>query len=156
MTDITNQKLGGTGTNLGLGNGAIRSYTVVLDIAQAVADGFTSGDNIQIMTLPAGSVFFGLQAEILTALVMGATPLTDIGTTDGDPDEYIDGQTKITTGVYTDTSAALTTAAIASELTLVCELNGGTMTSGKIAVTVWLGMPTIQNIEEAKPKVYTN
>jgi hypothetical protein len=156
MTDITNQKLGGTGTNTAIGDGAVRAYTTVVDIAEAVADGLTSGDNIQLMTLPAGSVFFGLQAENLTALVMGATPLIDIGTTDADPDEYIDGQTKITTGVLTDTAAALTTAAIATELTLVMELNGGTLTSGKIAVTVWLGKPTIQNIEAAKPKVYTN
>lgn len=154
MADITTQKLGGTGTDMALGNGAIREYTMVIDVEQAVTDGFVAGENIQIMTLPAGSMFFGLQAEITEALVLGTTPIIDIGTTDADPDEYIDGVTTVTTGVMTDVTAALATASIATELELVCELNGSGVVSGKIAVTVWMGKPTIGNLEIASPREY--
>lgn len=162
MSVVTNQKLGGTGTVMGIGDGsAIRPYRVVLDIAEAVATesaaggSFVAGDQIDIMTIPDGAYFAGIDAEITEALVLGSANGIDIGTTTADPDEYVDAQTDTAVGRFSSyVSAAVTPAINVGEKTLTMEVNGDGITSGKVAVTVWLGFPVTTNKERAAPREY--
>ena len=86
MGDITNQKKGSGTTSGGVG----RPVTVrgVLDLTDAVADGFVVTDNIEMMDLNDGDILLAVDARIIEALVITGSPTTDIGTTVGDPDEY--------------------------------------------------------------------
>ena len=156
MTDITNQKLGGTGTNLSVGSNNVRTYTGVLDIKQAVADGLTAGDNIQMMSIPSGAVTLAVTAFVKEALVLGTTPIIDIGHTDGDPDEYVDAYTTTTVGAITATALAVTTTIESAERLVVCEVNGATLTSGLIAWTITVILPSVENPVLARPRVYPN
>ncbi len=158
MAIETNQKLGGTGTSMAIGNaGAIRPYKIVVDIAKAVADGTfaAGGDQIDIMTLPDGSYFAGIDAEIVEVLVLGTSPTTDIGTTTADPDEYVDGQTDTAVGRFTAyVAASVVPVIIVGEKTLTAEFGGSAPASGKVAVTVWLGVPVTTNFERASERIY--
>jgi hypothetical protein len=158
MADVSKFKLGGADGNvLAHGRSCVKTFTTVIDIKKAVAEGLTAGDSYEIMTLPKGTTFVNLQAEILEALVLGSTPTTDIGTTKADPDEYVDAQTTITAGsIFTSTAGAKTIAPIASDLTLYAEFNGSGLVSGKVAVAVTLIHPTEETKEIAGPKVYKN
>jgi len=155
MADITNQKLGGTGTSMNSAGGAICAYRVVADITKAVADGLTTGEQIDLMTIPDGAYFVGLDAEIVEAL--SASTDIDIGTTEGDPDEYLDADSNANTAVgrFTAYTAACVTPVInVGEKTLRMEV--ATPATGKIAVTVWMGVPATENEEKARPRVYDN
>lgn len=156
MTDITNQKLGGTGTAAAVGSNNVRTYTGVLDIKQAVADGLTAGDNIQMISIPAGAVTLAVTAHTTEALVLGSTPIIDIGYTDGDPDAYVDAYTTITVGAITMTALATTATIESAERLVVCEINGATLTSGLIAWTITVILPSIENPVLARAKIYTN
>ena len=157
MTDITNQGSAGTGTDVTLGDNAIVSLTKVVDVAQAVADGFTAGDSIHLFNRPAGGLFWALDARITEALVLGTSQSTDIGLTESDPDDYVDAQTDTAVGAFTTYAAAsLALARIASEDSVYMSFAGSAITSGKVAVTMFISAPVQTNIEAAKPRVYPN
>lgn len=155
MADITNQKQGSGVTSGGLSN--VRTIEGVIDVTKAVADGFVTGDNIELMDFNAGDILLAVDARIIEALVISGSPTTDIGTTVGDPDEYVDAQTNTAVGAYTSyVAASIATARIATDLTLYCELNGTLVTSGKIAWKVALIPSADDNVEQSDHRTYTN
>jgi hypothetical protein len=133
MANITTQKLGGT-ANYQV-NGPIR-YEV--DIKTAVDGGLTSGDNIEVITLEAGTLLRAVDAEITEALVLGASNQIDFGTTEADPDEYVDAQTDTAVGRFTGYVAGNggIDTVLAADTTFYIQVAGDGITSGKIAVLI--------------------
>ena len=164
----TNQKLGGTETALSIGvGGAIRPYEVVVDIEKALADLTAAGttfvqgtDSLQIpiMTLPVGTYFAGIDAEIVDTLVITGSPTTDLGFDASDPDDYIDAQSTTAIGRYTMVATApVTPVIITTARTIYIEFNGSTLiTSGKVAVTIWAGMAAKANVGRASHRTYAH
>lgn len=156
MTTISTQKLGGTGTALSANGHPDRTYHGVIDIAAAVADGYVKGDSLALITIPANVPVLHFGARITEALVIGTNGTTDIGTTVGDPDEFVDAQTTTAVGNF-GAYAATTLAASDSERTLYAEFNSDTsVTSGKIAYTVTMPMPPVEAPGRAVPRTYPN
>ncbi len=152
MTDITNQKLGGTGIDLGTSYHPVPTFYKEIDIAAAIADGLVADDTIAVMTIPANAPVLYFNAAISEALTAGTT--TNIGTTYADPDEFIDAQTTVAVGQF-GAVAATTLAASTSERTLYAKI-GGTPAAGKIKIAVTTVLPAAATPAVAKPRSYPN
>lgn len=143
--DITNQSLGGTGDALARGTLNVGQYVVEVDLGRAAADDsdYVAGDTLRVkaMDLPAGTILLAVDAEISEALPASST--TNIGTTAGDPDEYVDAQTDTAVGRFTGYVAGATaTAVIAADAVLYVQVaNAGAISTGKIKVTVVAASP---------------
>lgn len=157
MANITTQKLGtGTGDVLSTGNSYITVIQEEIDIAKAVDDGLTSGDNITIMDLPKNTGMLYLDAVITEELSLGTSPQIDIGTTEADPDEYVDGQSDTSVGRFTSYVDAGYPLVITSDSTLYMQVAGSAPASGKVAVTLILVTPTDEAAKLATHRSYPN
>lgn len=157
MTDITNQKIGADSGDLGYAP-SIVVYGGEVDIARAVADGFTAGDSIQLMTIPSGGIHIAFDAEITQALDIGGTPLTDFGyDSEADPDNLIDGQTNIAVGRFTTyTSLCTTTTVHTSDTKVYCSVSGAAVVSGKYKWSLAIIQPAIDSVGRAVKHSYTH
>lgn len=158
MADVTNQKLGGTGTSTAVSAYPLKTFNGVIDIAKGVSDNsYVKTEQFDLLTIPANATILHFDARITEALVLGTTGTTDIGTTAADPDEFVDAQTTTAVGNF-GAIAATTLAASDTERTLFAEFNnsGGTVDSGKIAYTVVMTVPAVETEEKARPRTYTN
>lgn len=156
MADITNQRLG-TGATMGLGHGRVEVLTHVVDIQKAVADGLTTGDYVEILTLEAGTILLSMDAEITTALSLGTNNTIDIGSTVADPDEYIDASTTTAVGRFgAYVAACVVPVVLTTDTVMYCEVNGDTLASGKIATTWVVVRPAKNAVGLAKAPTATN
>lgn len=167
MANNNDLQMGGSGDLYSVGNGETVVLRKVFDIAEAIAsaDGLNSGDNIVIAALPSGTVFEWLDAEIVETLSIdsGASNLINIGSTVGDPDEYVDGQANTAVGRFTAYVAGhLVTAVLTADTTLYLGVTGDKLSdgtadaTGKIAVTFKVTLPAKETLESAKHRTYTN
>lgn len=155
MADITNQKKG-SGVTAG-GKDHPRTVRGVVDIAAAVADGLTAGDNVELMDLNAGDILLAVDAKITEALVLGASNSIDIGTTEADPDEYVDNQSDTAVGVFTAyVAGSLGPSRVTADATIYCEINGAAVTSGKIGWSVTYIPSSDDGLEMSDHRSYTN
>ena len=128
-----------------------------IDIADAVANGLTSTDQISFAFFPEGTILLGVDAEITEALVLGATNSIKIGTTSGEPVEFVNAQTDTAVGRFSAyASGATSTTLYTTDTTFYCEVTGAGVTSGKIKVTATVIAPGGELPGIAKSKVYTN
>lgn len=132
MTNVTNQKKGGE-INIAVGNQRVAVIRHEIDIAEAVASGFTSGDLINVVTAPTDSFIEVLQVENATALSLGATPEVELG--DGvDDDLFIAASTEVAVGG--NHAIAVGNKLYTSEDTVSLKISGGTVTSGTIRLVL--------------------
>lgn len=130
---------------------ALKTYSYVADWKHIAANA-TSSNQVTIASIPAGGAVAFAYAYEVDALT-GASDITlDVGTTTGDPDEYIDawdadlGTPAVNTGDAMVQAAGTTTykagwttsAPVTSATDIVAEWNGtvASLTAGKVIVVV--------------------
>ena len=130
---------------------AIKTYSYVADFRH-IADNATSANQVTIATIPVGGALAFCYAVETTAFA-GASDITlDVGTTSGDPDEFINawdadgGTPAVNTGDAMVQSAGTTVelkgwtpvAPVTSATPILAEWNGtvSSLTAGKVVVVV--------------------
>lgn len=154
MADITNQKLGGSGTGLSYVNA--QRAAGVIDIAKAVRDGYTSGSSIELVTYEEGTIINAFDAVITETLVLGTSNTVDIGTAKADPDEYVDAQSTTAVGRFGAYVSNTYPQVLTADTTFYLELNGSAVTSGKIAFTIEADRPAKYNVGIGSVRQYPN
>lgn len=155
MADVTNQALGGTTGRLG---GERRVLSGVIDLGQAVADGYASTDEILMFTLPAGCSWDKFDAVITEALT-GTVTATDIGyDSASDPDNLINAQSDTAVGRFTTYEALCETGAtLTSSTPFYCSFTySGTPTAGKVAYRIEVLDAAANSLGLARSHEYTN
>lgn len=140
MSNVTSLKAGGTsGTAMSRFQVPVLKHTV--DIAAAVTAGLTTGEYIEVCTIPAETYLKIWDVKNATALSLGSSPEIELGDADDD-DLYVAAATTETV----DTHHALTGATAIGATTrtekfyssagsLRLKVTGGTIASGKVQIT---------------------
>lgn len=159
MSTITRYSKG-SGSGLAIGDNTMQIYQTVIDAAKCYEDGGTASDVYQLFVVPANTLLIVGDAQITSTLANVTS--VDIGTTVGDPDEYVDAQTDTAVGRFTAyvASTPFSTGAaykqvVTSETKLYLKWGAlGATSAGKVSVTI--GLIDLDAKEIARPHVYTN
>jgi hypothetical protein len=140
MANSTGLKRGGA-TGAAITQYKVPVIKAVVDIADAVADGLTTGGYVAVQTIPAGTRLKIWGVRNATALSLGSGPEIELG--DGDDDDLfmatISSETAGVDHALTGDSAISSTAKTEKTYTAAGELRlkvtGGTIASGKVQIT---------------------
>jgi len=97
MTNVTTLKAGGA-LGASIGKSVVKVIEHEIDIADVVTAGLTTGGVVTIATIPANTYFELLQAEVVTAIVLGGSADFKMGDTDDD-DQFVTTTATLTAGL---------------------------------------------------------
>lgn len=126
MANVTTLALGGT-SNIGTGFGTSELYVHEIDIADAVAAGLATTEDVKVLNFPADCFFELLQVEVVTALSLGAGARIDLGDSSSDT-LYVNNATTLTAG--TNLTIATGSKLYTAANTLDLKVTGGTIATG--------------------------
>lgn len=120
--------------NRAAGNlGVVRTVVQQYDLAD-----LTNGGQETVVTIPAGGSLLAINARITTAFDSGTTDTIDIGTTEADPDEYVDAQNAQVLGLLAVVSGSVPDAVVAADTPILLEWNGAGTAATVGAVEVYI------------------
>lgn len=129
MSDVTTLAIGGT-ANVGTGFGTIEYFVHEIDLAEAVAAGLATTDQVTIVNVPADTYVDFRQAEVVTALGDTVTRV-DIGDAAADT-TFVENATTVTAG--TNFTLAVNGKQYAAADAIKLKITGSSIDSGIVRV----------------------